>query len=480
MSRAKTFVVSLLVLAAFGGTVMLLQDGDIKLPLPDITLQSPTAAPDAPAASGLVGGPAGAPVPYTGVADIVERVTPAVVNIQVKAESEAADLPPALRDPRFRRFFGVPDELPKQERSSVGSGVIVDAKQGYVLTNFHVVDKATDIAVTLKDRRTFTATVVGKDQATDLALLKIEADNLTALPLGDMSQMQVGDYVLAVGNPFGLGQTVTSGIISAMGRAGFIDQGYEDFIQTDAAINPGNSGGALVNLKGELIGTPTVIIGPGANIGIGFAVPVSIASNVMDQLIQNGEVSRGRIGVAIRDVTPELAQNLGLTTNRGALVNSVEPGSPADKAGIEAGDVIVTLDGTPVEGSANVRNRVGLVKPGTSVKVGVVRDGKDREFELAVEKASPAQQAAAAPEPAEPSQVMGAILENTPEGVRVREVAENSPAAAIDLREGDLITAVNRKPVKTAAQLEELLGTAKSQTVLFLKREDREMVLVLP
>ena len=437
MSRARTFVVSLLVLAAFSGTVMLLQDGELKLPLPGVDLEFQTTAPETPGASGLVGGPAGASVPYTGVADIVERVTPAVVNIQVKAEAEAARLPPALQDPRFRRFFGVPDELPRQERSSVGSGVIVDAKQGYVLTNFHVVDNATDIAVTLKDRRTFTAKVVGKDQATDLSLLKIEAEGLTALPLGNMSEMKVGDYVLAVGNPFGLGQTVTSGIISAMGRAGFIDQGYEDFIQTDAAINPGNSGGALVNLKGELIGVPTVIIGPGANIGIGFAVPVSIASNVMDQLIQFGEVSRGRIGVAIRDVTPELAQNLGLTTNRGALVNSVEPGSPADKAGIEAGDVIVTLDGATVEGSANVRNRVGLVKPGTSVNVGIIRDGKEREVALSVEKATPAQQATAAPEPAQPSQVLGAILpigliaRRSPPGEQTVEVVYPAPTSLV-------------------------------------------------
>ncbi len=474
MARARTIVATVLALAAFGGTVILLRDGDISLPTSSVQAPLTTAPGTLPAS------PTGALPAFTDVSDLVERVTPAVVNIQVKSEAVQANLPEIFQDPRFRKFFGVPDQLPRQERASTGSGVVVDAAQGYVLTNFHVVNEATDIAVTLKDRRTLTATVVGKDQATDLALLKIDAQNLTALPVGDMSDTRVGDYVLAIGNPFGLGQTVTSGIVSAMGRAGFIEQGYEDFIQTDAAINPGNSGGALVNLKGELIGIPTVIIGPGANIGIGFAVPTTIARNVMDQIIQFGEVSRGRIGVAVRDVTAEVAQNLGLTVNHGALVSSVESDAPADKAGIRAGDVVVALNDVDLDGSASLRNRVGLVKPGDKVKLTIVRDGERRDIDVTVEKASAVQQAAAAPEPTTPSRLSGAVLENTSSGVRIRDVEENSPAAAVGLQDGDLISAVNRTPVRTGAELEAALKTSKAQSVLFLERDDRQMVLVVP
>ncbi|MGE4061907.1 MAG: Do family serine endopeptidase [Rhodospirillaceae bacterium] len=480
MPRARTVFVSALAIAAVGGGLYLARDQGLNVPVPVPGL---APAPSAPASVPQAGSP-GTPMPFATVPDVVERVTPAVVNIQVRAESTGdptANLPPIFQDPRFRRFFGIPDQIPRQQRSSVGSGVVVDAKQGYVLTNFHVVNEAVDIAVTLRDRRTFTAKVVGKDQATDLALLKIDAPDLTALPLGNMAELRVGDYVLAVGNPFALGQTVTSGIISALGRAGFIEQGYEDFIQTDAAINPGNSGGALVNLKGELIGIPTVIASPsGGNVGIGFAVPVSIAANVMEQLIQNGEVTRGRIGVAIVDVTPELAQNLGLDISRGALVRDVQPGTAAAEAGIKSGDVVVAMNGLDVDTSSSLRNRVGLTKPGETVKLSILRDGEKREIDVTVGKVDPNQQAAAAPVPAEPSRVMGAIFENSPEGVIVRDVEENSPAAAIGLLSGDVITAVNRTAVKTVAQLEEALKAAKSQSVVFVRREERQMVLVVP
>ena len=479
MARARTIVVSLLALGAIGGALILAQDGDLGPSLP-FTATAPTQTAST-SAGGETAAPGGLAPMFGDMADLVERVTPAVVNIQVKAAAEAQELPPILQDPRFRRFFGVPDQAPQQrERSAVGSGVIVDAKQGYVLTNFHVVDKATDIAVTLKDRRSFTAKVVGKDQATDLALLKIEATDLIALPLGDSRALRAGDFVLAIGNPFGLGQTVTSGIVSALGRTGFIDQGYEDFIQTDAAINPGNSGGALINLKGELVGTPTVIIGPGGNIGVGFAVPTSIAASVMDQIIQSGDVTRGRIGVGIQDVTPEVAQNLGLDVTHGALVNSVEPDAPADDAGVKAGDVVVALNGTDIEGSGSLRNRVAFTKPGDKVKLSIVRDGEKRDIDVTVAKLDTSKQTAQAPEPPVQSQIMGAIFENSSDGVRVRDVEDNSPAAAIGLQAGDIIAAVNRNGVKTTAQLEKALESSKGQAVLFIKRDGRDVVVIVP
>src|SRR5690348_2797945 len=236
-----------------------------------------------------------------------------------------------LQDPFFRRFFGLPEQ--SRPQISAGSGVIVDAHNGFVLTNHHVVKDAEQIAVTLKDGRRLQGKLVGSDAATDIALLKVEGDNLKALPLGDSDALRVGDYVVAIGNPFGLGQTVTSGIVSALGRSGLNIEGYEDFIQTDASINPGNSGGALVNLKGELVGMNTAIVGPnGGNVGIGFAVPTSMISGVVEQLAQNGKVSRGRIGVAIQDLTPELAKNLGIedTQRAGAVISRVESGTPAD------------------------------------------------------------------------------------------------------------------------------------------------------
>jgi len=264
------------------------------------------------------------------LAPLLEQVTPAVVNIAVLSRSPEQDNP-MLRDPFFRRFFGLPETAKPQ--ISAGSGVIVDARGGYVLTNHHVVKDAEQIAVTLKDGRRLQGKLVGSDAATDIALLKVEGDNLNALTLGDSDALRVGDYVMAIGNPFGLGQTVTSGIVSALGRTGLNIEGYEDFIQTDASINPGNSGGALVNLRGELIGVNTAIIGPsGASVGIGFAIPSNMARAVMTQLVKFGEVKRGRIGLTTQDLTPELARSLALApATRGAVVVEVAQGSPPTK-----------------------------------------------------------------------------------------------------------------------------------------------------
>jgi Do/DeqQ family serine protease len=310
------------------------------------------------------------------LAPVLETVTPGVVNIAVLSRAPVEDNP-LLRDPFFRRFFNVPPGAQVQPRISAGSGVIVDAERGFVLTNHHVIANASEILVTLKDRRRLKAEFVGSDPETDVAVLRIRAERLTAVPFGDSDGLRVGDYVLAIGNPFGLGQTVTSGIISALGRSGLNIEGYEDFIQTDASINPGNSGGALVNLRGELIGVNTAILAPsGGNVGIGFAVPSNMARVVMEQLVRTGEVRRGRLGVTVQDVTPEIAEAMNLERGVGALIANVEPGSPADKAGIRKGDLIVAVNDQPVETASDLRNRVGLVPVGERLAITLLRDGR--------------------------------------------------------------------------------------------------------
>lgn len=319
------------------------------------------------------------------LAPILERVTPAVVNISVVSRSPAADNP-LLRDPFFRRFFNVPEGYAEERTQvSAGSGVIVDSTRGYVLTNHHVVANGLEVYVILKDRRRFKAQIVGSDEATDIAVLKIDADNLTELPFGDSNSLKVGDFVVAIGNPFGLGQTVTSGIVSALGRTGLKVGGYEDFIQTDASINPGNSGGALVDLRGELIGINTAILSPGGgNIGIGFAVPSNMAHAVLDQLVRYGEVRRGRLGVTVQDVTADMAEAMGLASAEGALIARVESGSSAARAGIRTGDVVVAIDGHPVTSAADLRNRVGMVTTGERVDVDLVRKGRRMSVPVSV------------------------------------------------------------------------------------------------
>src|SRR3954467_15265847 len=300
------------------------------------------------------------------LAPILEKVTPAVVNIAVLQRSPE-EQNPLLRDPFFRRFFGVPQQ--SQPQISAGSGVIVDAKNGYVMTNAHVVKDAREIQVTLKDNRRLAAKLIGVDAGTDIALLKIEQKNLIEAKFGDSDALQVGDFVIAIGNPFGLGQTATSGIVSALGRSGLSMEGYEHFIQTDASINPGNSGGALVNLRGELIGINTAIIGPsGGNVGIGFAVPVVIARAVMEQLIKYGEVKRGRLGISMSDVVG----------GEGAALADVQANSPASQAGLQKGDVVVGLNGRPVRGAAELRARLSIVPVGDTVDLQVQRGGEKR------------------------------------------------------------------------------------------------------
>jgi Do/DeqQ family serine protease len=329
----------------------------------------------APATAQTVTDPRGLPT----LAPLVNQVTPAVVNISVVTRAPMEDNP-LFRDPFFRRFFNLPDR-PQRKEQAAGSGVIIDAARGFVLTNNHVIKDAEQVIVTLKDRRSFPAKLVGTDPGTDIAVLQIPAQNLSALRIGDSDALQVGDYVLAIGNPFGIGQTVTSGIVSALGRSGLSVEGYEDFIQTDASINPGNSGGALVNLRGELIGINTAIIGPaGGNVGIGFAVPSAMARAVMDQIVRHGEVRRGRLGIEMADVPAELQRKLRLPTLDGALIAKVEDGSPADRAGLREGDVVTMLNGRPIRSSGELRARLGLTPVGEEVELGILRDGSQQRI----------------------------------------------------------------------------------------------------
>jgi serine protease Do/serine protease DegQ len=393
------------------------------------------------------------------LAPLLEQVTPAVVNIAVLSRSPERDNP-MLQDPFFRRFFGLPEQ--SRPQISAGSGVIVDARSGFVLTNHHVVKDAEQIAVTLKDGRRLQGKLVGSDAATDIALLKVDGDNLKSLPLGDSDALRVGDYVMAIGNPFGLGQTVTSGIVSALGRTGLNIEGYEDFIQTDASINPGNSGGALVSLRGELIGINTAIIGPsGGNVGIGFAIPSNMARSVMAQLVKHGEVKRGRIGLTTQDLTPELAKSLGVAAAaRGAVVVEVVKGSPADKAGLRAGDVVVSVNGRPVRGSPDLRNQIGLAPIGSELELRVLREGREQPARMHVEALRPTTSA----QGEKVTEVTGLSVADAerngrPEAVAVVAVEAGSPAWSHGLRPRDMIVAVNRRKVRTVRELMDALQT---------------------
>jgi Do/DeqQ family serine protease len=329
-----------------------------------------------------------ASVALPSLAPVIKASSPAVVNIATRGTlTERVAGNPLLEDPYFRRFFNVPEggQVRVRRFQSAGSGVIVDAKKGYIVTNRHVIENASEITVTLLDNRHFQANVVGSDEGTDLAVLKVAEPHLTEMPLGDSSHLEVGDWVVAIGNPFGLKHTVTVGIVSALGRTGLHPRGYEDFIQTDASINPGNSGGALVNLNGELIGINSAILSKdGGNIGIGFAIPVNMVKAVMEQLITYGEVKRGVVGIKLRDLTPEAAESLKLVNARGVEISEVAPGSPADRAGIRVGDVAVSMNGVSLANAAQLRNALALLRVGQSAELRLLRNGAERSVTLTI------------------------------------------------------------------------------------------------
>ncbi len=311
------------------------------------------------------------------LAPILKNVTPGVVNIAIKGRL-AQEQNPLRKDPSFRRFFNVPDRPAEREIGAAGSGVIVDAREGFIVTNNHVVERADEIVVTLTDGRRLQAKRIGGDSETDVALIKIQAENLTAIPLGDSDKLEVGDFVVAIGNPFGIGQTATSGIVSGLRRSGLGIESYEEFIQTDAAINPGNSGGPLINLRGELVGINAAIVGPsGGNVGVGFAIPVNMVREVMGQLVKYGEIQRGQLGIAIQDLTPDRVRSLGLPAQQlGAVIAKVEPGSAAERAGLKSDDVITAVNKAPVRGAADLRIKVGLLRVGDAAELAVLRGGR--------------------------------------------------------------------------------------------------------
>jgi serine protease Do len=437
-----------------------------------------------------------------GFAPVVKKAAPAVVNISssrmVRTQAESPET-----EELFRRFFGgggpqSPFPAPQQKRErGLGSGVIV-SPDGFVVTNSHLVEGASEVTVALADSREFIGKVVGLDLGTDIAILKINATQRPSLPFGDSSKVQVGDLALAMGNPFGVGRTVTMGIVSATGRGGLGIEDYEDFIQTDASINPGNSGGALTNVRGELIGVNTAILSPsGLNLGIGFAVPSNMVRAVMDQILQTGKVTRGFMGVAIQDVTPEIASAMKLGKTRGALVSDVEPNGPAVRAGIQPGDVIVQINDTPVTESRQLRLILGGMTPGTSITLRVQRDGVAKNIGLTLADTPPKELALVEAEPelaaAEGEPRLGiAITDLTPAirrhlelpatetGVVISGVHEGSDAEDAGLREGDIIQEVNRKPVQNAAAFRaELVGNKKEPLLLRVKRDGKSLFVAV-
>ncbi|MEZ9775725.1 Do family serine endopeptidase [Vibrio sp. 10N.261.54.A5] len=411
------------------------------------------------------------------LAPMLEQVTPAVVSIAVEGKQVQRQQIPE----QFQFFFG-PEQTRERPFRGLGSGVIIDAEKGHIVTNYHVINGADDIKVKLHDGREYDAELIGGDQMSDIALLKLEeAKNLTQIKVADSDKLRVGDFSVAIGNPFGLGQTVTSGIVSALGRSGLNLENFENFIQTDAAINSGNSGGALVNLNGELIGINTAILGPnGGNVGIGFAIPSNMMTNLTEQILDFGEVKRGMLGVQGGEVTSELAEALGYESSKGAFVSQIVPDSAADKAGLKAGDIIVSINGKRIDTFSELRAKVATLGAGKQIELGVVRDGKSKTFDVTLgESTNNKTQAEKLHEG-----LAGAELTNTTEsdsatGVKVSNVAQGSPAEAYQLLKDDIIIGVNRQPVKNLAEFREILEKQPGVLALNIQRGDRTIYLVI-
>ena len=415
--------------------------------------------------------------PMPSLAPLVKRVAPAVVNIRVSQTVETSSV---YGDEMFRRFFGIPDTGPgggRREVASAGSGVIVDAERGYILTNHHVVKNADEIQVSLFNGDSLDAEVIGSDAATDIALIKVDPENLTELSIGDSDAVEVGDFVIAIGNPFGLGHTVTSGIVSALGRTGISRDGLEDFIQTDASINPGNSGGALVNMRGELVGINSAIIsGTGGNVGIGFAVPSEIAGSIMRQILDFGEVRRGLLGVTIQTMDSESAEALGTDIDRGALITGIAPGSAAEKAGLRVDDIITGVDGKRIDSDRELANAIGLRGSGEDVKIEYVRNGGKRSLTAELGRQAMRNITGTDIHPRLQGAEFATSSASATGGVEVISVEPGSLAAQRDLRAGDIIIQANRRDVRNLEQLREV---AEGSRILFLlvRRGDRQLML---
>jgi len=415
--------------------------------------------------------------PLPSLAPVLERVTPSVVNVYTQTRVRVRS--PLMDDPFFRRFFNVPDVPRERISQSLGSGVIVDADEGYVLTNNHVIAGADDISVTLSDGRNFEAEVIGTDPDTDLAMIRIPAEELQALPFADSSRLRVGDFVVAVGNPFGLGQTVTSGIVSALGRTGFRGLEFQNFIQTDASINPGNSGGALINLRGELVGINSAIFTPsGGNVGIGFAIPSAMARHVMDQLARFGEVRRGTLGIYVQDLTADLAGAFGLQAGHGVLVAEVARDSAAEKAGLRAGDVVTSIAGYPVRSAQEFHNFEGQFPVGEPLELEYVRDQSAEKTRVKVEELKVLDGGHV------DARLEGAKFEELPPkqrseangGVVISSLEPRSRLARQGLREGDVITGSNRMRIRDLEEFREVVRSVSGTLYLQVRRNGNDYV----
>jgi serine protease Do/serine protease DegQ len=391
------------------------------------------------------------------LAPMLEHSMPAVVNISTSTNIQVNENP-LMQDPYFRQFFNVPNQSRQQQKNSLGSGVIIDSSQGLVLTNNHVIDKADKILVTLTDGRQLNAELIGTDPEADIAIIKVAANNLTQLPIADSSQLKVGDFVVAIGNPFGLGQTVTSGIVSALGRSGLGIEGYEDFIQTDASINPGNSGGALVNLRGELIGMNTAILAPtGGNVGIGFAIPTNMIMPIKDVLVKHGVVKRGLLGVTTQDLTPDLVNAFNLDNKHGAAISRIESNSPAAEAGLEPGDIIVSANGKQVKSSQDIRNIVGLLQIGDHVYIEYFRGNEKKSVVATIGKQELPQIAGEKLHHLLKGTLLTATQKDQVEGVLIDKINTSSYAWRVGLRPGDIIVSANRYRVNNLEELKKVI-----------------------
>ena len=421
------------------------------------------------------------------LAPMLENVTPAVVNIYTISESEQRNQ--LIDDPFLRKFFNIPNQQKsrKRNRSGLGSGVIINSKKGYVITNNHVIAKAKDIKVKLHDGREFKAKLVGADPASDIAIIQIKPENLTAIKFSNSEKLRVGDFVVAIGNPFGIGQTVTSGIVSALGRSGLGIEAYENFIQTDASINPGNSGGALVNLKGQLVGINTAIIGSrgasAGSVGIGLAIPVNMALDITDQLLKYGEVKRGYLGVSAQNLTDDLSKAFGVETNRGAIITRVQKDSPADLSGIKVGDVVTKINNKTIENAASMRNKIGLLKINSTITLQINRKGKVLTKKVRIVEPDTAKIKNLKLNPRLSGVIFGDIKKNMPEygkvnGIKIMKMRKDSKAFSVGIRPNDIVLSINNIPVQSLKDLE-IVANNNDELVLHVQRQNRTAFILL-